>query len=365
MLSEGLAWWSGAEGNYWGHNAIIRVRAFADHAGLPCLPGRKPFGGEIMSHDFVEAALLRRAGWAVRMVPQLSTSYEECPPTLSDMIVRERRWCQGNLQHSIVIAARGLHWTSRVHLLRGISSYLIAPLWLAFVIAAALQAVHISDQTGEWSLPSLRILSWVFVVTIGSLIGPKIMSFCLACARPSERRAWGDPVKFGLSFLLEIVLSSLIAPILMMSQVQAFFDALLGRDAGWKPQQRGAHGVPWREAVRRYWIYVTAGVVLPVAAYFASPITLLSVLPVAGGLALAVPLEIITSSPRVGAWFSTRGLLVTPEEHERPEVMRRFGFFSARNGGREVQNERVISIPAVRGRSGVTWRVRRRVKGLP
>jgi membrane glycosyltransferase len=99
MLSEGLAWWSGSEGNYWGHNAIIRTRAFAEQAGLPRLPGRKPFGGEILSHDFVEAALLRRGGWDVRMAPQLYGSFEECPPSLPDLIVRERRWCQGNLQH--------------------------------------------------------------------------------------------------------------------------------------------------------------------------------------------------------------------------------------------------------------------------
>jgi len=127
MLSEGLAWWSGSEGNYWGHNAIIRTRAFAEQAGLPRLPGRKPFGGEILSHDFVEAALLRRGGWDVRMAPQLYGSFEECPPSLPDLIVRERRWCQGNLQHSIVIAARGLHWNSRLHMMRGVSAYLTTP----------------------------------------------------------------------------------------------------------------------------------------------------------------------------------------------------------------------------------------------
>ena len=136
MLAHGVAWWSGSEGNYWGHNAIIRVRAFAEQAGLPRLGGRKPFGGHILSHDFVEAALLRRAGWRVCMAPNLGGSYEESPPTLAALLARDRRWCQGNLQHIQVMWARGLHWINRFHLLRGISAYLTAPLWLALLAAA-------------------------------------------------------------------------------------------------------------------------------------------------------------------------------------------------------------------------------------
>src|SRR5262249_3693767 len=52
-IAYGLAWWFGAEGNYWGHNAVIRVEAFAAGAGLPPLRGPRPFGGTILSHDFV------------------------------------------------------------------------------------------------------------------------------------------------------------------------------------------------------------------------------------------------------------------------------------------------------------------------
>jgi len=126
----GVAWWSGSEGNYWGHNAIIRTHAFAECCGLPDLRGPKPFGGHIMSHDFVEAALLRRGGWAVHMVPGLAGSYEESPPSLIDLSVRDRRWCQGNLQHAAVLTSRGLSWISRLHLLTGILSYVSSPLWL-------------------------------------------------------------------------------------------------------------------------------------------------------------------------------------------------------------------------------------------
>ena len=84
LIAAGIAWWHGSEGNYWGHNAIIRVRAFA-RGRRPCrnCSGRKPFGGHILSHDFIEAALMRRAGWAIHMAPTLGGSFEECPPSLT------------------------------------------------------------------------------------------------------------------------------------------------------------------------------------------------------------------------------------------------------------------------------------------
>jgi membrane glycosyltransferase len=325
MLSEGLAWWSGSEGNYWGHNAIIRVRAFAQQAGLPRLPGRKPFGGEIMSHDFVEAALLRRAGWEVRMLPHLQGSYEECPPSLPDMIVRERRWCQGNLQHSIVIASRGLHWTSRLHLIRGVSSYLTAPLWLAFVIASTLQAMQRQGgENGQWDSASLRILSWVFLIGLAALVAPKAMSLALVLARPSERARWGDPGRLVLSFLLEAILSALIAPVLMFAQVQAFFDVLAGRDSGWVAQSRDGDSLSWRKAIRSHAGYTAVGLVLSAVAFFASPVTLLWLSPVIVGLLLAIPLSRLTANPTFGAWLRGKGLLTTPEERMPPPILARY-----------------------------------------
>jgi membrane glycosyltransferase len=323
MLSEGLAWWSGSEGNYWGHNAIVRVRAFAEQAGLPRLPGRKPFGGEIMSHDFVEAALLRRAGWEVRMIPHLQGTYEECPPSLPDMIVRERRWCQGNLQHSIVIASRGLHWTSRLHLIRGVSSYLTAPLWLAFVIASTLQAMQ--RQGGEaWDSASVRILSWVFLIGLAALVAPKMMSLFLALARPSERAAWGNPWRLCASFLLEAILSALIAPVLMFAQVQAFLDVLIGRDSGWAAQSRDDHSLSWADATRAHKGHTLAGAALAVLAFFASPVTLLWLSPVIAGLLLAIPLSRLTANHDFGGWVKGKGLLSTPEERSPPPILARY-----------------------------------------
>ncbi len=138
LIAAGVAWWHGSEGNYWGHNAIIRVKAFAEAAALPQLRGRKPFGGHILSHDFVEAALMRRAGWGIYMLPMLGGSYEEVPLSLLDFAARDRRWCQGNLQHLAVVSARGLHWVSRLHFMVGIGAYLTAPLWLLFLLLGML-----------------------------------------------------------------------------------------------------------------------------------------------------------------------------------------------------------------------------------
>ncbi|MGH7005945.1 MAG: glucans biosynthesis glucosyltransferase MdoH, partial [Alphaproteobacteria bacterium] len=133
VFAAGQAFWQMGEGNYWGHNAIIRVRPFTEHCGLPELPGRPPFGGHILSHDFVEAALLVRAGWSVWLAPDLGGSYEEVPPTLLDYAKRDHRWCQGNLQHSRIVGARNLNGVSRFHFIGGIMSYVASPLWLAFL----------------------------------------------------------------------------------------------------------------------------------------------------------------------------------------------------------------------------------------
>ena len=149
MFTAGLHYWQLGDSNYWGHNAIIRVKPFVDHCGLPKLPGREPFGGEILSHDFVEAALLRRAGWEVWLAYDLGGSYEEIPPTLIDYAKRDRRWCQGNLQHLRLILARGFKALSRIHLLMGVMSYLASPLWLLFLIAHRRRGLFPeSDRTG-------------------------------------------------------------------------------------------------------------------------------------------------------------------------------------------------------------------------
>jgi membrane glycosyltransferase len=318
-LTHGLALFWGDEGNYWGHNAILRVRAFADHGGLPSLPGRKPFGGDIMSHDFVEAALLRRAGWQVRLAPSLAGSYEECPPTLPDMAVRDRRWCQGNIQHLGVVNARGLHWMNRFHMLQGAMGYLMSPLWLLFLAFSTLLAMQ--DKLGlggSWDIYGMRVLSWVLAVSVLWLMAPRLIAFCLILARRDDRRAWGDPVTLAFGVVLETVLSALIAPILMVSQSKALLDILLGRDSGWGAQTRDDGGVRWGDAVRRYFLHLMVGGASACLLFATSGEGLAWAVPVVTGLVLAVPIVVLTADPAIGFAVLRLGLLATPEEIAHP-----------------------------------------------
>ena len=196
VIAAGLSAWMGHEGNYWGHNAIIRTRAFADHCGLPDLPGRPPFGGHILSHDFVEAGLMLRAGYTVYMLPNLGGSYEESPPSLIDLAARDRRWCQGNLQHARIIGARGFRLATRQHLANGIMGYLASPLWMAQLlvgIVLVLQSHYIRPEyfTKEFSLfPAWPRFDYeralqLFEVTIGVLLAPKFLGLA-DCAHRAE-----------------------------------------------------------------------------------------------------------------------------------------------------------------------------------
>jgi membrane glycosyltransferase len=326
LIAAGIAWWHGSEGNYWGHNAIIRVRAFAQDAGLPDLGGRKPFGGHILSHDFVEAALMRRAGWAIRMVPALGGSFEECPPSLLDFAARDRRWCQGNLQHLAVLPARGLHWVSRLHLLTGIGSYLTAPFWLVFLVLGiliSLQARFVRPEYfpkgfalfPKWPAQDPVLAAWVFVGTMSLLIIPKLLAcILLETQRGKRRRFGGGPLVFA-GLAIETVLSGLIAPVMMIFQSAAVGEILMGRDAGWQVQRREDGELPRKELVRKYALPTFIGVIMAVSAYAVSLPLLLWMAPVIIGLLLCIPIGMLSSRR------STSRLFRTPEETAPPQVL--------------------------------------------
>jgi membrane glycosyltransferase len=319
MLSEGVALLWGSEGNYWGHNAIIRTKAFAAAAGLPKLQGPRPFGGEIMSHDFVEAALLRRAGWDVRLAPQLGGSFEECPPTLPDLIVRDRRWCQGNLQHVMVVGAKGLHWMSRFHLVHGVMAYLMSPLWFLFLVAGACLSAERAAASAELlDRSGGQILTWVASIAFLSLFIPRILGLILALVRPTERRAWGDLPKLMAGVVAETLASVLIAPILMVSQTKALFDIFRGKDSGWAAQTRDDGSISWREACRRHAMHTLVGLALAAFTLWVSTDAFLWMLPVPLGLIMSAPISVLTADPRLGAVLMRWGLFVTPEELDPP-----------------------------------------------
>ncbi|MBX9775856.1 MAG: glucans biosynthesis glucosyltransferase MdoH [Xanthobacteraceae bacterium] len=332
LIARGLSWWHGAESNYWGHNAIIRVRAFAGSAGLPELRGRRPFGGHIMSHDFVEAGLLRRAGWGVHLATSLRGSYEECPPTPTEYAARDRRWCQGNLQHMAVLPARGLHLMSRLHLLTGIGCYITAPLWLLFLlvgILVSLQAQFIRPEYfpagvtlfPQWPAQDPERAIWVFAGTMAMLIAPKLFGYFAMLRSRLDRLGMGGAARGWLSVLLETIISALLAPIMMFGQSKAVMEILLGRDSGWSAQRRTHAGTQFRELTRQYGLHTAFGAALAIAAYSVSGALLLWMLPVIFGLVLAIPIVALASMS--GAGLRKWGLLLTPEERVPPSILLR------------------------------------------
>lgn len=332
VLARGLAAWHGGDGNYWGHNALLRVRAFAAHAGLPLLPGAAPFGGHVLSHDFVEAALLRRAGWGVYMLSNMHGSYEESPPSLIEHAQRDRRWCQGNLQHLGVIGARGLHPMSRLHLLTGIMSYLSSPLWLAFLMVGVMAALQTRFELPQYFFPDRtpypvwhvidpELAIQLFAVTMGVLLAPKVFGWLAVAARPAEARAFGGQLRLCCNMLVETVLSAITAPIQMLFQCRFVLEVLRGRDSGWQAQQRNEAGSSWQEAWLRHRHHAVAGVVLGVAAYAVAPSLAAWMAPALLGMLLAPAISQIGSRQSLGAALRRRGVLLVPEELRLPPVL--------------------------------------------
>ncbi|WFU30332.1 glucans biosynthesis glucosyltransferase MdoH [Bradyrhizobium brasilense] len=326
MVAAGVAWWHGSEGNYWGHNAIIRIEAFAQQAGLPELSGRKPFGGHILSHDFVEAALMRRAGWGIYMAPMLGGSFEEVPPSLLDFAARDRRWCQGNLQHLAVLRTRRLHWISRLHFMTGIGSYITAPLWLSFLllgILISLQARFIRPEYfpkgfslfPNWPAQDPVLAAWVFGLTMALLIVPKLLGFLLLLTRSDTRRQFGGGFRALTGVIAEVLISAMIAPVMMVFQSIAVVEILLGRDAGWQTQRRDDGAVERRELYRKYGVPTACGVAMAISAWAVSLPLLLWMSPVIVGLLFAIPIGAWTARPAM------RALFVTPEEAKPPRVL--------------------------------------------
>jgi len=328
LIAAGIAWWHGTEGNYWGHNAIIRVRAFAQAAGLPDLKGRKPFGGHILSHDFVEAALMRRGGWAIRMTATLGGSFEECPPSMLDYAARDRRWCQGNLQHLAVLPSRGLHWVSRLHLMTGIGSYLTAPLWFLFLVLGiliSLQAQFVRPEYfpkgfslfPKWPAQDPILAAWVFVGTMGLLIVPKFLAWILLATQRQNRKQFGGWFRTLAGLVIETFLSGLIAPVMMIFQSTAVGEILLGHDAGWQVQRRDDGAIPRRELIRKYALPTSIGLAMALSAYVVSLPLLLWMAPVILGLWLSIPIAMVCSR----VFGSNSGLFRTPEQTEPPRLL--------------------------------------------
>ncbi len=331
--TAGLAFLQGADGNYWGHNAIIRVHAFMQNCGLPRLPGKPPFGGEIMSHDFVEAALLRRAGWDVWMAPDIGGSFEEPPPTLLDYLVRDRRWCQGNLQHLRLVFAQGLALPSRLHLAMGIMSYVSSPLWLMLLVVSVAdmmgsQAATSAGHAGLWSALPLSIshageLVILVLAALVMLYGPKLLAVIALLDSPEATRAHGGTDAVLLGAMWESLFATLVAPIVMLQHSWYVFSILMGMATGWNPQTRTDRALPLRLVARQFAPHTIVGLAATILLWRYAYDSFDWFVPLLAGLWLAVPLVLFSSSPLLGLAARRDRLFLVPSETRGSKVLGR------------------------------------------
>ncbi len=331
IYARGLSAWHGWSSNFWGHNAIIRTRAFAHACGLPLLPGEPPLGGHVLSHDFVEAALLRRAGWGVRFDTDIAASYEEAPPSLIDVLIRDRRWCQGNLQHSAFLFARGFKFASRLHLLSGIMSYLSAVFWLLLIVVGLAIAIQASIVRPEYFANPSLFPSWpvfdaeraldLFLFSMSLVLAPKIFGLSVALLNLRRCLQFGGPLLLVLSTALEVLLSALYAPILMVSQFGVVVSILRGKDSGWLPQSRNDGAQNMKEVIRTHYRHTLVGIVIATIAWLISAKMFYWLLPITAGLVTSTALSWFSGGARRTALLATFGLLRSPQEKKREAIL--------------------------------------------
>ena len=320
-----LETWQGPDGSYWGHNAILRIEAFAQNAELPVLRGKAPLGGEILCHDIVEGALLRRAGWEVRLLPEMGGTWEEMPTNLVDLLGRERRWCQGNMQHLGVVGLPGLRAASRWHLIVGILSYLACPLWVLFLAAAGTQAA-LSGDLGllAYGLTGSGVAAHALAaLTVTVLAMPKLLSLGHVLASPERRAAFGGTRSLLVSAALEQAIWVLLWPVMTVFAAGAVATTFLGRVVRWDAQVRDDRRVPWGEACRLQADALVVGAVLAGLLLYAGDLWLgLWLAPVAFALLSSPPQSVLTSRADLGRKARAARLFLTSDDTaQAPELV--------------------------------------------
>ena len=334
IYAQGFSTWAGGDGNYFGHNAIIRVAAFKRFCHLPVLPGAAPLGGEILSHDFVEAALMLKNGYRVEVATDIEGSYEECPTTIRDFAQRDQRWCQGNMQHIAIMFSAGLKPFSRLHFLTGILSYVSAPLWIAFMIVTVLALVfNGSPNLAEGNTSQLTV--GLFIASMGMLLAPKFYGLFVSAIQRKKRFGKSNAFTLTISVLLETFASILMAPIFAIYHSTFVMSVFTGKSVQWSAQQRDERGVSWPEAVSSFWKMTLIGVVTTLIVGWLTPNLALWYGLFSAGLILSIPLAVIVASSNIGLKLKSVGILSSSSELHQPPVVR----------GRDRWEKQIKSVP--------------------
>jgi len=313
----GLDYWQCGEANFWGHNAILRLAPFIEHCALPPLPASTPFGGHILSHDFVEAALMRKAGYAVRLLPTTRGSYEEGPPTLVDMLKRDRRWCQGNMQHLWLLFAKGWHPMSRINFLHGILSYVSSLLWFLFLTLATYLAATPTPHHEPQSILAEKILLGLTAMLI---FLPKTVILLDEMITGRMFKSLRLRLLTFVSCLCDTVVFTLMAPVLMVFHSRFVIYTVVGKTVSWVTQRRKIDGgVNWLEIIFTFASVTLLGVAWAALGWFVSPGFLPWISPILFSLTVSILIAVIVSGSRSGRRF---GIFLTPEEYDPPTVLK-------------------------------------------
>lgn len=309
----GSAWWQQDCGPFWGHNAMIRVDAFARHCKLPVLPGSAPLGGHLLSHDQIEAVLMRRGGYEVRVIPEETESWEENPVTILDYMQRDQRWCNGNMQYWRLLGMPGLKAVSRFQIAQAILMYIAPVAWMLMVTLAAVKA---ATETIEVFDPALAIGLYVSMFALSLM--PKVVGAIQISLEPNGVAKLGGPLRFMASMLVEFVFSLLMAPVVAFRISVFMIGLLFGTRISWNGQNRDAYRLSWADAMRSMWPQTVFGLTLTLVFAAYAPQALPWAAPVLAGLLLAVPFAVITASPQFGDWMRRNGIARTPDEAQTP-----------------------------------------------
>ncbi|CND87806.1 glucans biosynthesis glucosyltransferase MdoH [Yersinia nurmii] len=330
LFTAGLHYWQLGESHYWGHNAIIRVKPFIEHCALAPLPGEGSFAGSILSHDFVEAALMRRAGWGVWIAYDLPGSYEELPPNLLDELKRDRRWCHGNLMNFRLFLVKGMHPVHRAVFLTGVMSYLSAPLWFMFlVLSTALQVVHTLMEPQYFLQPRQLFPVWpqwrpelaigLFSTTLVLLFLPKLLSIILIWAKGAKE--YGGSIRLLFSMLLEMLFSVLLAPVRMLFHTVFVVSAFLGWSVQWNSPQRDDDATPWSEALVRHGPQLLLGLIWAGGVAWLDLRFLWWLSPIVFSLILSPVVSVLSSRRTLGMASKRAKLFLIPEEYNPPREL--------------------------------------------
>jgi membrane glycosyltransferase len=315
----GSAWWQGDCGPYWGHNAVLRLAPFIAHCKLPVLPEDARFGGHVLSHDQIEATLMRSCGYEVRALPEEDLGWEENPPTLIEFVRRDLRWCQGNMQYWHFLAWPGLKLVSRYQLAFAILMFVSSPAWIGLLVVGVLMAAVTANPA---DVIRTDVGNAVFALVLVMWFWPKVTTAIDILLRPNLLRAFGGIPTFVESIAAEAVFSVLLAPIMWFGHTMFITGLLFGRTIGWIGQVRDDHSVPVSVAVRNFWPHSAFGIAMLGLLALTQPSAIPYAFFIAGGLALSIPLAVITSKPKLGQAFTRVGIGRLPEETEPPVILK-------------------------------------------